>query len=602
MNIKRTVWTKAVVFMCLTGVCAAGWFDWGAPRLVVVQGTTSVKDAGERSLAAQLATQAGSWLEALGLRHTLLNDEDITPRALRGARAVILPYNPNPSPMELQAFRSVINSGGILLVFYGMDPDLAALMGVKLSPYRRADDGHPWGGFRFDPNALPGLPDFVSQTSRHLVPVTPDSGNTQIIAHWTDGLGNPLPEPAWIKSPAGFWMTHILQPGDDEKKQQMLLSMLATVIPDVWEQAAKQKSSPQRPFGGYDNLATAHQALGWKDGKAGTARTGREFYLSTVASLAELTRQYALRNSKASPWTLRGIWVDNGDASPKASPADNGFNAIFLRVGTPLALHATGTGISATNLHAWLTCMNLEEATSNQLAQLRDENRLQVSDSGETLPWLCPSHPANRELLAAAASTLSRSGAYAGIQLDYIRYKNIHSCYCTGCRKHFEQALGHTLARWPDEVRTGPHATAFRQWRANQITACVAAARAAAKAANPAVKLSAAVYGATPACFTTVGQDWPAWLDRGLLDFACPMDYTADLNALAALLKLQSELPSASRIFPGIGLASSLSRLSADQAVAQLIQVRRAGFSGYVIFEWNPPVERDVLPYLKLMP
>lgn len=620
MNPKRTLWISALILFSLSKYGTAGWFDTSARHIVIVRGTTSIKDSSERALANSLATQTGAWLDEIGLHHKFLTDDEVSPWRLWGARAVILPYNPAPTRLELKAFQSVIRSGGILLVFYGMDPDLASLMQVKLTPYRRAEARQSWKGFVFDQSALPGLPELVHQSSDHLVPAVPDSGTARIIARWLDPRGQPTTEPAWVKSPSGFWMSHILQPGNDEDKKQMLLAMLATVIPDAWQKAAAQQLSADRPFGDYASLQEAEKVLNPTGTliRPSSKNESPEAYLQANAFLAGLTQRYASLPVLTPPLKIRGIWLNDSDLTEpvcwphmEASLAENGINTAFVRVGHSLALRdlrvftppsvTPGKVVPRATLHAWLSCLCLETATEEQLTRLRAENRLQVSDTGVILPWLCPSHPANRLLLAGTAATLARNGYFSGVHLDYIRYKNSSACFCNGCRKQFEQGIGHTVDPWPAMARTGALTAAYQKWRAGQITACVETARTAIKAVNPEITISAAVYGATPSCFFSVGQDWPAWLDAGLLDFACPMIYTSDLKTFADTLKFQSGLSSASRIIPGLGVSSSLSRLSADQAVAQALLVQRAGFSGYVVFEFTSGVEQDVLPFLKLM-
>jgi len=72
------------------------------------------------------------------------------------------------------------------------------------------------------------------------------------------------------------------------------------------------------------------------------------------------------------------------------------------------------------------------------------------------------------------------------------------------------------------------------------------------------VELSADVFGDYPVCRGTVGQDWVAWIDEGLLDFVCPMDYTESASRFEELVRAQSEFV-AGRIplVPGIGVAST---------------------------------------------
>lgn len=620
MNIYRAsklLSYATVLFFILTGLCGAGWFDGDSQKIIVVQGTTSVTDAAEKNQAARLARQIDTWLTEAGAPHKMLTDDEVSPWRLWRTRVVILPYNPHPSPLELKTFQGVIRSGGILLVCYGMDAALASLMEVKLGPYQAAKSKSQWISFEFDRTSLPGLPQKVFQSSQHIVSILPDSGSAHVIAYWQDAQGVRTPEPAWIQSKAGFWMSHILQQGDDENKRQMLLAMLATAIPDIWEKATAFRLSPRRPFGEYESLKTACLALAQNQPSELKNRTGWESYTAAQNWLANLTRLYAQRNLTNSAG-LRGIWLDEGACPTPASwPAIEAslqrhkINTVFFHVGNPLTLRPASQLLPApviasrlleiTNtpaIHAWLSCMNLEGATPDQLKPLRDQNRLQVSDLGETLNWLCPSHPDNQVLLTETAAALARDKVFSGIHLDYIRYLNSHSCYCSGCRQHFEQALGRPVTRWPDAVLTGTLTPAFRTWRADQISACVNAMGKAVHAVNPDLPLSAAVYGATPACFTSVGQDWPDWLQRDSVAFVCPMNYTSDLKTFQSLLTNQRALPHVRRIYPGVGICSSQSLLSPDQIAAQLILIKNAGFAGFALFEYNPSMTASDLSYL----
>ncbi len=603
-----------------TAFCGASWFD-GSQKIIVVQGTTSLADTTERNQAKRLAKQFDTWLTDVGVPHKMLTDEDISPWRLWRARVVILPYNPHPSPLELKAYQRVVRSGGILLVCYGMDNDLASLMGVKLGAYQPAKSKGQWSSFEFDRTALPGLPGKVFQNSEHLVTALPNSGTTQIIARWLDARGNRTPEAAWLQSKAGFWMSHILQPGDDETKRQMLLAMLTTVFPDIWAQATEYRLSSHRPFGEYDNLEDAAKALGQTPPEISKSGKPWESYLAAQAWLSELTKLYAQRNL-TNTFSLRGVWL-NEEACPtpdawptiEAQLQRHDINAVFLHVGNPLTWRpstqllpapalATRLLNKATSpaLHAWLSCMNLEGATPEDLKELRDQKRLQETDTGETLNWLCPSHPENQALLANVVSQLARDKVYEGIHLDYIRYLNSHSCYCAGCRQRFEQGSGRSVARWPEAVRSGTLSGAFQMWRANQISDCVSTLAKAIHTVNPGLPISAAVYAATPACYTSVGQDWPEWLRRNFLNFVCPMNYTSYLTPFKELLAAQKNLCLPGRIYPGVGIASSLSQLSPDQAAAQLILIQNGGFPGFVLFEYNQDMAKAGFPYLAAFP
>jgi uncharacterized lipoprotein YddW (UPF0748 family) len=98
-----------------------------------------------------------------------------------------------------------------------------------------------------------------------------------------------------------------------------------------------------------------------------------------------------------------------------------------------------------------------------------------------------------------------------------------------------------------------------------------------------------------------VGQDWAAWLKGGLMDFVCPMNYTANLTQFADYVRNQVSLPGAAgKVYPGIGVTATESRLDPVQVVDQIAALRKEGAPGFALFELNHVVEKEVLPILTL--
>ncbi|MEI7436674.1 MAG: family 10 glycosylhydrolase, partial [bacterium] len=145
----------------------------------------------------------------------------------------------------------------------------------------------------------------------------------------------------------------------------------------------------------------------------------------------------------------------------------------------------------------------------------------------------------------------------------------------------------------------GTDEQAFRQWRADCIRALVQRIGRQTRAARPELQLSAAVFPNAPSAKYDVGQDWPAWMRAGELDFICPMIYTDSL----ATFRRQVEdgvhaCGSPARMRPGIGASADRMQLRPDQVLAQLDAARQAGAGGAVIFSLNAVARRDLLPLL----
>lgn len=587
--------------------------SWDGRAVVVVAGSGSVRDPAERPVARAAANRVGAWLEELGLSPRRLEEQDLSPDRLVGARLLILPYNPEPDATMLERLAGFRKAGGQVIVCYGASSELAALMEVTLEPFVVVTNAAQIGAFVLNPGLLPGAPPVVRQASHCLIPAYPRTSRAEVLAYWADATGHPSSLPAWVHTSAGFWMSHILLGGDDENKKTLLLAMVATTLPEAWSRATAHLLAPDRPFGDFRNLEEARRALAPEAGPAG-ATGGAAGYQAARAFLGSLVERYA-RGVRLEELVRRGVWLDSRsipDAREwrhvEAELDRAGINTVFLSMGQPLDLMNPRHLLRARHrwwfaserkgvrIHAWLVCLNVEGAATERLQKLEREHRLQVTDSGEVRPWLCPSDPQNTALVVSAAVELARSGLFDGLQLDYIRCDNAHSCYCSGCRARFEKRRGQAVGCWPEEVRTGVLAEAYARWRADRITELVGAVRSAVRGVDASLVVSAAVYGSTPSCYASVAQDWPAWLRNDQVDFVCPMDYTADPLAFGRLLKAQAALPEAARIYPGLGVGTSQSRLRADEVVAQLKQVQEAGFRGFSLFEWTPSVSEDVLP------
>jgi uncharacterized lipoprotein YddW (UPF0748 family) len=256
-------------------------------------------------------------------------------------------------------------------------------------------------------------------------------------------------------------------------------------------------------------------------------------------------------------------------------------------------------------VHVWKICWNLSNAPESFVAVMRKAGRLQVTDTGKELEWLCPSHPDNVALELKAISEVANRYPVNGIHLDYVRYPDDNACFCTGCRRRFGQWLGEKIPDWPKSAQSGNLRGKYNAWRSEQITAFVRAvhdlARKAGVTTSKRVVISAAVYPEYPGCVNSIGQDWGRWLKEDLVDFVCPMDYTVNNGAFKNLVQRQLALPNAGRrVMPGLGVTAMESQLTPDQVIEQIRQTREAGAGGFILFDLNRTLEKDVLPVLRI--
>lgn len=650
MPAKRLRWTCAWLTLWLTlAACPPA-----AGSIVVVRGTSSTPNTAERNYARGVSRRVAGWLAELGLAPRTVDDEALTATLLRGVNVVMLPYNPHPPASEVAVLESFVGRGGRLIVCYAADPRLARLMGVKLGAYRADPAARSWRRIRFEDQAPPGMPALVFQTSRNIRPVYPRRGRGEVIGWWEDSRGKRR-DPAWVRTAAGFWMTHVLlDDGDTRSKQRMLIALLGALDPGVWEPAARQALRRAETLGHFENFEAVKRAIRTRGQKVEDTGAADALLGVAVARRQTLRRQLAAREFAAvvadsealyerlasayaatfasRPGALHGVWDHGGwglypgNWKRTASElADCGITDVFVDVMWPgrarypsgvvpvddgvkrfgdapaaasAALHGHGL-----RLHVWKICWNLDGAPESMLKTLRKEGRLQRTAEGQTLNWLCPSHPDNLRYEKDALREVLRGYAVDGLHLDYVRYPGPEGCYCDGCRRRFEQAVGRRVSPWPGAARRNALRKRYAAWRCDRITALVRDVGAFARTMKPDLVLSAAVFGKYPSCVDSVGQDWRLWLERGYLDFVVPMNYTEDEVRFRELVGSQRALAASPRqLCPGIGVTAAESRLDVVQVLHQLDVARYHGTRGAVLFDLNKTLAEDILPILRTGP
>jgi uncharacterized lipoprotein YddW (UPF0748 family) len=617
-------------------------------RVCLVQGTVSLPDAAERAYAKTLALRLSEWLSERGVAHRIVPDEAVAGTGLDGSRVAVLTYNPALPDDERAALIRFMERGGQLVVFYSSDEHLANRMGFRMGPYKRAPERAAWQKMVFNEQAPEAIPRVVPQVSSNIRPVYPDSPHARTIATW-HGENGPLPDPAWLQSRHGFWMTHVLLDAPDpDRQQRMLLAILGACDPDIWREAAAKRASGPGAFIGCASMEQAVSLVG--NQPRGTdaavlclldhadalyrtlqrqlqAKTYPAAY-ATAGHLDEmLTRAYAAAQS-GRKHEVRGIWDHEGTGLyPGNWPqtcsllARVGFTDIFSNTlwpgrahypsevvplspaarlhGDQLAAGVLAAHKAGLRYHAWKVCWWIEGADPEWVKALDAAGRLQINNKEQARNWLCPSDPRNTEHELATIREVATQYGVDGIHLDYIRYPDAYGCFCPRCKAQFTSVYGRQPEQWPIPPSRTPLWKAFSRWRADQITTFVRRVREELRRSAPSIRLSAAVFGKYPSCRDSVGQDWAQWLREDLMDFVCPMNYVEDRSRFAQYLDDQIKHAGArQRIVTGIGVTADESRLTAPQVIDQITTARKHGLPGFVIFDLNPVVERQLLPML----
>ncbi len=448
-------------------------------------------------------------------------------------------------------------------------------------------------------------------------------------------------------------MSHILLESDVVAKKQLLVSLLGACDKSLWQMAATHAVTHAGTLGLFPSSSRSIATIDTKARK-GEPNGAVQSLLKQAEHLQEqmiheyqahdyvrvlgtarqldsaLTEAYA-RTQTPQSGEFRGAWNHSGTGFTPGqwnetclTLARSGMTAILPNVQRPWCAHYPSKLIPASDTltrygdqlggcltaahrngletHAWVILWSLDGAPDSVIGGYRRSGRLQLSATGSPVTWLCPSNPDNRAFeLAAIRDMVTRYPELDGVQLDYIRYKSLDTCFCSGCRARFTAETGLRVKRWPADVRSGAQSASYRQWRRDQITRFVAEVRRDIRRINPRIKLSASVYASYPGCADSIAQDWAVWLRRGLIDFACPMNYTADPARFIEWYRKQVSYPGVrGKLFAGIGITSLECRLSAVETMNQISLLRGEGATGFTLFEANPTLRSDILPYLKM--
>ena len=611
---------------------------------VLLLSTPDAKERFDERLSRQLASR--------GLRHASVAEADLTPATLAKAELLVLPNNTRLGEPAIAAIEAYLQGRGRLLAFYSLPPRLLAAAGIGPGRHLLADPKGRFASIRPVGDGLVGAPAITGQASWNIISHQPIAGRSRTVAEWFDEAGKPSGYPAVIASDNAVLMTHVLLDDDKENKAQLLLAMAGHLRPAIWHDSIAAKLRKLDELGEFKDFAAAcafvrsrpgatplalarlEAAIATKAGALAHEQAGR--FTMALAQADEAMRlfqeAYCLAHP-AKPGEFRAVWCHSAygvknrtwdDAIRNLK--DNGFTAVFPNMlwggvayypsevlpvaadiatkGDQVAECLAACRKHGVQIHVWKVDWNLgRDAPREFIAKLRAEHRLQMSDTGEEEPWLCPSHPLNAALERNALVEVARKYPVDGIHFDYIRYPDARHCFCPPCRGRFEAATGQAVAKWPADVQAkGVRREAWIKWCQENINTVVRTTSEEVRKVRPGIKVSAAVFRQWDQDSRIVMQDWKLWCERGWLDFVCPMDYTESETGYDSWLRQQKAWAGPAGLVPGIGITSSRTTLAPDATVRQIELTRRHETQGFILFNYGEREARQILPALGLGP
>ncbi len=326
---------------------------------------------------------------------------------------------------------------------------------------------------------------------------------------------------------------------------------------------------------------------------------------------------------------IRGVWVsDTARLDWDKATAElkrNGFNAMYVNFASAGGAFYPDShvlpdvsGMSAKEfehgvqlahkrglaVHAKLVVMFMFRSSTDFQRKMIAANRVMRGPDGKPIlqtgyTWLCPSQTANRNLMAACVREMVKRYPVDGVQFDYLRFSEQPSCFCSNCRREFEQWQGSPVRHWPSDALDGPLTQRFIEWKQHVINQWTRDLSDAARSIRTDVTVSAAVFHDLDRAREEKGQDWRLWLERGWLDYVCTMTYTTDLRKFEVRVRQQQMWARRRQLVVGI---ASWKLDHSDALLAQINATRALGASGFVLFSYDDAADRRFLPNLNLGP
>jgi len=238
----------------------------------------------------------------------------------------------------------------------------------------------------------------------------------------------------------------------------------------------------------------------------------------------------------------------------------------------------------------------VEPASPGYLGKLARWTRTQAADV-EGL-YASPISSGAVDHLRTIVRGLARRYAVDGVHFDYARYPTDHFDYSRTAIREFRIAIEGRLpvavrrelaAEEANDLFAFPDALPdeWRRFRVARMTTLVARLRESVKAERPAAVVSVAAAPDMHEALERRLQEWPKWLEDGLIDAVAPMAYTTEPTRFAEQIAAARAVAGARHVWAGIGAY----RLSPAQTIDNIATARRLGAGGVILFSYDSLID-----------
>jgi uncharacterized lipoprotein YddW (UPF0748 family) len=212
--------------------------------------------------------------------------------------------------------------------------------------------------------------------------------------------------------------------------------------------------------------------------------------------------------------------------------------------------------------------------------------------------YASPIPPAAGDHLGAVVRGIARRYAVDGIHFDYARYPSDRFDYSRTAIREFRRSIEPRLTtarrrelavQEKDDPLAFPDAlpAEWRRFRLDRMTRLMVRLREAVRAERPSIPVSVAAAADQQEAIEGRLQDWPRWLEDGVIDAVAPMAYTTEPARFAEQIAAARAAAGARQVWAGIGAY----RLSPAQTIDNITTARRLGAGGVILFSYDSLID-----------
>lgn len=229
------------------------------------------------------------------------------------------------------------------------------------------------------------------------------------------------------------------------------------------------------------------------------------------------------------------VYRSNQSWFPSTFADDSPYQAATKSTGMdPLEFLIREAHRAGIEVHAWMNLMSLSQnADAPILKKYGPEILTRNLNAKTTLEdylidrqyFLEPGDPRVAEELSHIIEELLKNyPGLDGIQFDYIRYPDVepHYGYTIVNVKRFESETGLRI--------TSDQSPGWQDWKRDQVTQLVKTLTAKSRDIHPGIQVSTTGCASFTRAFAEAFQDWPKWINTGLVDFVTLMSYPDNLE------------------------------------------------------------------------